>query len=74
MMEKDPRDPYKVKDGVQKKKAASGIYTRKSLKESFVSPSHTIDDLSKLLHSLDRAVTTCLSHNNPTLLTHQAST
>lgn len=38
MMEKDPRDPYKVKDGVQKKKAASGIYTRKSLKGIFCFP------------------------------------
>lgn len=29
-MEKDPRDPYKVKDGALKKKASSGIYTRES--------------------------------------------
>ncbi|OXG41880.1 hypothetical protein C359_03296 [Cryptococcus neoformans Bt120] len=27
LMDKDPRDPYKVKDGVLKKKASSGIYT-----------------------------------------------
>lgn len=76
VMEKDPRDPYKVKDGMQKKKAASGIYTRKShmfLLLLFPRPI-LIDDLFKLLHSLDRAATTCLSHNNPTLLTHRART
>ncbi|KIR74496.1 hypothetical protein I310_02103 [Cryptococcus deuterogattii CA1014] len=49
MVEKDPRDPYKVKDGVQKKKAASGIYTP----PTFPGPSGLHLPLPQQSHSLD---------------------
>ncbi|KIR55902.1 hypothetical protein I315_01784 [Cryptococcus gattii Ru294] len=49
VMEKDPRDPYKVKDGMQKKKAASGIYTP----PTFPGPSGHHLPLPQQSHSLD---------------------